>query len=115
MNKTIIQPSHDFAERTMMHIARIEKRRRLSRALVITSASLGPSVTREMWMFVRGDYISASSLPMGHFITQAYGLFISPVAGYALVAAALIPTGFAVSRYGTELRLLLGDLHILKR
>lgn len=103
MSKIIIQPSSDFAIRTMNQIARIEKRRHVSRALVVASASLGPSFAREVWMFVRGDYISASALPMGDMIVQAYGVFINPVVGYALAAGALIPAGLVLSRHRNEI------------
>ena len=52
--------------------------------------SLAPLAVREIWMIIRGDYFSASSLPMSGFIIRAYDFFLSPAALYILLALGVL-------------------------
>lgn len=85
-----IEPSADFTHRVMSGIKALERRRRWMGYLVAVVLSMVPLAFREIWMMVRGDYFSASSLPMGRLIIGAYQFFLSPAALYILLALGIL-------------------------
>lgn len=88
--KFYIEPSADFTHRVMTSIKVLERRKRWMAYLGAIVLSMIPLAGREVWMLVRGDYFSASSLPMGHLIVGAYRFFLSPAALYILLALAIL-------------------------
>lgn len=93
-----IQPSADFTSKVMRQVGLLERRRRWSAYLAAVLLSLAPLAVREVWMFVRGDYFSASSLPMGQLVVGAYHFFMSPAALYILLALGVLAFLFRANR-----------------
>lgn len=85
-----IEPSADFTHRVMSGIKVLERRRRWMEYLAAVVLSMIPLAVREIWMIVRGDYFSASSLPLGGLIVGAYKFFLSPAALYILLALGVL-------------------------
>lgn len=101
LNKIYIEPSLNFTKKTMSELGKVAERRQFYKRAVVTTAALTPSLTREAWMFVRGDYIAVSSLPMGEVIAGAYRAFITPATGYVFVAmAASVPIIYLATKFG---------------
>ena len=85
-----VQPSADFTGRVMKQVGLLERRRRWIGYLAAVFLSLTPLAVREIWMLIRGDYFSASSLPMGRLIVGAYQFLLSPAALYILLALGIL-------------------------
>ncbi|MEK7151336.1 MAG: hypothetical protein AAB784_01295 [Patescibacteria group bacterium] len=88
--KHYIQPPSDFTIKIMKQIGILERRKRWTGYLVAILLSLAPLGIREAWMLVRGNYFSASSLPMGQLIVGIYHFFLSPAALYILLALGVL-------------------------
>ena len=85
-----IEPSAGFTHRVMSNIKILERRRRWMGYLAAVVLSMVPLAAREVWMLVRGDYFSASGLPLGSLIIGAYKFFLSPAALYILLAFGIL-------------------------
>ncbi len=88
--KHYIQPSANFTTKIMRQVGILERRKRWMAYLAAVLLSLAPLAVREIWMLIRGDYFSASSLPMGRLIVGAYKFFLSPAALYILLALGIL-------------------------
>lgn len=93
-----IRPSADFTRKVMSQVGLIERRRRWMGYFLAVVLSMAPLALREIWFFVRHDYFSISSLPMGRFIVEAYRFFLSPAALYILLALSILAFLFRASR-----------------
>ena len=96
--KHSVEPSADFTRRVMLRVALINRRRRWTGYLLAVLVSLVPLAIREIWMMVRGDYFSASSLPMSGLIIGAYNFFLSPSALYVLLALGILAFLFRANK-----------------
>ena len=85
-----IQPAADFTSKVMRQVGLMERRRRWIGYLLAVVLSLTPLAVREIWILIRGDYFSVSSLPMGRLIVGAYSFFLSPAALYILLALGIL-------------------------
>ncbi|MBI2063384.1 MAG: hypothetical protein HYT65_00110 [Candidatus Yanofskybacteria bacterium] len=85
-----IEPSADFTHRVMNSIKVLERRRRWMGYLAAVVLSMTPLAAREIWMMLRGDYFSASNLPLSGLIIGAYKFFLSPAALYILLALGIL-------------------------
>jgi len=84
-----VEPSPDFAKRTMGKIYHLENRRRfLTLYGVAMFWALGPLALRQLWLLIRNDYFSASRFPLGHLIVPVYQFFIFSYYGVFLLLAA---------------------------
>ena len=63
-----IEPSADFAKRTMAKIYRLERNRRRIWNMFIAVLFLSPFIVSQIWLIVRGDYFSVANLPLGDLI-----------------------------------------------
>lgn len=105
-HKIYIEPSLNFTVGTMEKLQRANSKRQFYKRAVVLTAALTPSLTREAWMFVRGDYFAVSDLPMGDMIAGAYRAFMLPTTGYALlVVATAIPITFIAMKFSNKLLL----------
>lgn len=93
-----IEPSVDFTRRVMLQVGLINRRQRWAGYLLAVVLSLAPLAVREIWMLVRGDYFSASSLPLGQLVVGAYQFFLSPAALYILLALGVLAFLFRASK-----------------
>src|SRR3989344_8683706 len=93
-----IEPSAGFTHRVMSNIKVLERRRRWMGYLAAVVLSMVPLAVREVWMLIRGDYFSASSLPMGRLIVGTYGFFLSPAALYILIALSVLAFLFRANK-----------------
>lgn len=93
-----IEPSADFSKGVMVKIKMIERQRRWMGYFLAVVLSLTPLAVREIWMMIRGDYFSVSSLPMGRLIVEAYRFLLSPAALYILLALAVLAFLFRANR-----------------
>lgn len=94
-----IEPSPDFAERTIGKICRIEKRRcTFIRHGSITLAALAPLVLKQSWLFIRNDYFSLSSFPLGNLVVPTYRFVISFSGSLLLIAVGISFSTFFVLR-----------------
>ncbi len=88
--KYTIEPSADFTRRVMAKVGLINRRQRWTAYLLTVVLSMVPLAMRETWLLVRGDYFSASSLPLGRLIVGVYNFFLSPAALYILLALGVL-------------------------
>jgi len=58
--------------------------------------ALSPLIAREIWDFVRDDFISVADLPLSSILQQAYSVFMSSVAPYALLGAGTLLAFYVV-------------------
>jgi hypothetical protein len=74
----------------MRKILRLE-RQRYFRILYgwATVLAFGPLVLRQLWLWIRNDYFSASHLPFGSFVVPVYHFFISPYGIFLLLAVGI--------------------------
>lgn len=93
-----VQPSANFTSRIMRQIGIIERRKRWMAYLAASLLSLAPLAIREIWLLIRGDYFSVSTLPMGRLIVGAYNFFLSPAALYILLALGVLAFLFRANR-----------------
>jgi len=104
LNKIYIEPSGDFSKNTMLKLQKANEHKQFMKRMVVWSAAIAPSITREAWLFVRGDYVAVSSLPMGDMIAGAYRMFLMPTTGYFLVVTAVsLPVGYLAFKFGHKL------------
>lgn len=93
-----IEPSVNFTSRVMSQIGLINRRQRWMGYFLAVVLSLAPLAVREIWMLVRGDYFSASSLPLGQLVVGAYQFFLSPAALYILLALGVLAFLFRANK-----------------
>ena len=94
-----IEPSSDFAERTIGKIYRIEKHRRtFIRHGSITLAALAPLILKHSWLFIRNDYFSLSSFPFSNLAVPTYRFVISFLGSVLLIAIGISFSIFFVLR-----------------
>lgn len=85
-----IEPSFGFSRRVARQAAILEQQRRARINIWFASVAFTPYAFRELWSLVRNDFISASGLPLGHFIVRAYSVFMSSFATYILLAGGIL-------------------------
>ncbi|MEK7154404.1 MAG: hypothetical protein AAB792_02515 [Patescibacteria group bacterium] len=85
-----IEPSPDFSRRVTKTILRLE-RRRCFYVLYggVAIFALGPLVLRQLWLWIRNDYFSASNFPLGYFIVPIYRFLISSSGMFLLFAVGI--------------------------
>ena len=105
-----IEPTPDFCRRVMRRILGLEKRKCFY-ALYGWAAilALGPLALRQLWLWIRNDYFSASNLPLGYFIVLVYSFLISFYGIFLFVAAGMVVSLWFVLRsrrgeYGAVMR-----------
>ncbi len=87
----VIEPSQDFAERTMNKICCLEGRRHfLTLYGVAALLALGPLALRQLWLLIRNDYFAANSLPFGSIIITTYQVLLSWVGAFLLLAMGVL-------------------------
>lgn len=89
-----IEPTPEFARRTIQRAREIERRRRLRLNIGFAVLALAPFGMRETWEFIRHDFVSVASLPFARIITYIYHMIMSPFAPVVLIAG-----GFVVAMY----------------
>lgn len=88
--KFIVEPSLNFAGRTMDKIYRLEGRRRLLALYGLAALwALGPSALRQLWLLIRHDYFSAAHLPFSSIIVGGYQFFLSLAGAFLLLAVGI--------------------------
>ncbi len=85
-----LEPSVDFLTRTMSRIHGIEQRRQTIGYFMVILISFLPLITRQAWMFFRGNHFHVSYWPLGPQIAFLYGFFISNTGLYSLLFLAII-------------------------
>ncbi len=73
-----VEPTPDFSRRVTKAILRLEKRRCFY--ILYGGAAIfafGPLVLRQLWLWIRNDYFSASNFPLGYFVVPAYHFLVS--------------------------------------
>ncbi len=90
MRKHQIEPSRDFAERTMLKIIGLDEQKKIVSHALTLFLIFSPFLARQIWLFVRHDYFSISGLPFSHTIVSAYGFFLSALAFYLFLAAGVV-------------------------
>ena len=87
---SVIAPSSTFAGRVVNHIAVVEKQRRARINIFFALIALSPYALRQGWSLIRGDFVSVASLPLAHAIQAVYGVFMSSLATYVLIAGGIV-------------------------
>ena len=96
----IVEPSPDFAKRTMGKIHHLEGHRRLLTLYGLTVLwVLGPLALRQLWLWIRNDYFSASNFPLGYFVVSTYHFFISSYGMFLLFAVGVLVSSWFVLRF----------------
>ncbi len=106
-----VEPTPDFAKRAMSKIYRLERHRRLWAIFygLVTLWIFSPLTVRQFWLWIRNDYFSASSFPLGYFIIPIYHFFISSYGMFLLLAVGILVSlwfvlKFRRGEYGTAMR-----------
>ena len=86
----LVEPSAQFTQRVMNAAVGIEKQRRTRIAVWFALLAIAPYAVRQLWSFIRGDFISVASLPFGHALSEAYLAFMSSTATYVLLAFGIL-------------------------
>lgn len=94
MRKHQIEPSRDFAERTLLKIARIDEQKKIISHSLALALIFSPFLIRQIWLMVRQDYFSISNLPFAGTVASAYGFFLSALAFYLFLAAGVVGATF---------------------
>lgn len=89
-HENLIRPSPDFTARVMAQVSLLERRQRWIKYFLAAVLSMAPIAVRGVWLLVRGDYFSATNLPMSGLIIGAYDFFLSPLALYILVGLGIL-------------------------
>lgn len=92
----IVEPSLGFAGRVVNHAVEIEKQCRARINIWFAVTALTPYVLRQLWSFIRSDFVSLSGLPFGSELATAYHALMSSFASYALVAGGIVLAVFIV-------------------
>ena len=85
-----IEPSPEFARRTIQRARKIERQRRLRFNVGFALLTLAPFGIRVLWTLIRDNYFSVGSFPFANVITYLYQMFMSSFAPYVLVAGGFI-------------------------
>jgi|SRR3989344_1767730 len=80
-----IEPSDDFMDRVMMKINRINNTNNITSTIILVILSLMPFAVRIIWDYIRGDYFSLVSMPMGSYLSNIYHIFMTTSSAYALL------------------------------
>jgi hypothetical protein len=106
-----IEPTPDFAKRAMGKIYRLERRRHLWAMFYGLTALwiFSPLTVRQLWLWIRNDYFSASNFPLGDFVVPIYHFLISSYGIFLLLAAGILVSSWFVLRsrrgeYGGAIR-----------
>lgn len=91
-----IEPHAEFTGRVMNQILLVERQHRIRMNVLFCVVALGPIALREIWFFIRNDFISVTELPLGHMVSQVYNAFLSPMTTYAFMAGGLLLAVFIV-------------------
>jgi hypothetical protein len=82
-----VDPSPDFAKRTLNRIYRLEKRRYLfvlcGWAILL---ALGPVILRQLWLLIRNDYFAVGHFPFANAIIVVYQFLLSGTGAFLLLA-----------------------------
>ncbi len=105
-----VESTPDFCRRVMKRILGLEKRKCFY-ALYGWAAilALGPLVLRQLWLWIRNDYFSASNFPLGYFVVPIYHFLISSYGMFLFVAVGIVVSLWFVlrtrhSEYGAVIR-----------
>lgn len=106
-----IEPTPNFTKRAMGKIYRLERRRRLWGMFygLIALWIFSPLTVRQLWLWIRNDYFSASNFPLGYFIVPIYHFLISSYGMFLLFAVGISVSLWFVLRarrggYGAVIR-----------
>lgn len=83
------EPSKHFTHNVMARITKLEKRRKIFSSIKLAAVGMSPFMAQELWLTIRNDYFSASSFPLSNLVVKTYGVFVSPMATYVLLATGL--------------------------
>lgn len=92
-----IEPTPDFAKRTMGKIRYLESRRcflTLYGGAILWA--LGPLALRQLWLLIRNDYFAAAYLPFSSVIILVYRFFLSWGGTFLLLAMGIFASLFFV-------------------
>ncbi len=105
-----VESTPDFCRRVMKRILGLEKRKCFY-ALYGWAAilALGPLALRQLWLWIRNDYFSASNFPLGYFVVPVYSFIISFYGMFLFVAVGIVVSLWFVlrtrhSEYGAVIR-----------
>jgi len=86
----LIEPTAGFKAKVMAGVTQYERRRDavIKRWVVILAAT--PFVLRQIWLLVRHDYFSASSMPFSELLINTYHAFLTPLAMYGFMGLAIV-------------------------
>ncbi len=94
-----VEPTPDFCRRVMRRILSLEKRKCFyvlyGWAAIL---ALGPLALRQLWLWIRNDYFSASNFPLGNLIVPTYHFVISFSGNLLLIAFGISFSVFFVLR-----------------
>lgn len=96
-----IEPSPDFAQKTLAIIKQIRSRRKNFRDACMVCLIFIPFIIREIWTFIRHDYFSVSEMPFSNMIIHTYSFFLTGLAAYILLMLGIIGAGIYL--YGNRL------------
>lgn len=94
-----VEPTPDFCRRVMRRILGLEKRKCFY-ALYGWAAvlALGPLALRQLWLWIRNDYFSASNSPLGYFVVPIYHFLISSYGMFLFFAVGILVSSWFVLR-----------------
>ena len=93
-----IEPSTDFSVNVMTKLRNTEKVQKWLSKISIVAISLSPFSVRIIWDYIRGDYFSLSSMPMGSYLYQAYHILMTSMAAYSMLALGIIAAFFFLNK-----------------
>ncbi|PJE50557.1 MAG: hypothetical protein COV29_04080 [Candidatus Yanofskybacteria bacterium CG10_big_fil_rev_8_21_14_0_10_36_16] len=85
-----IDPSSDFTKNVMIKLHNFKKMQNWMSKLAVIAVSLSPFSIRIIWDYVRGDYFSVSSMPLGNYLYQAYHVLMTSMAAYSMFALGIV-------------------------
>ncbi len=105
-----VEPTPDFCRRVMKRILGLEKRKCFYTLYGWAAIlALGPLALRQLWLWIRNDYFSASNFPLGYFVVPIYHFLISSYGMFLFVAVGIVVSLWFVlrtrhSEYGAVIR-----------
>ncbi len=105
-----VEPTPDFCRRVMKRILGLEKRKCFYTLYGWAAIlALGPLALRQLWLWIRNDYFSASNFPLGDFIVPIYHFFVSSYGMFLFFVAGILVSLWFVLRtrhgeYGAVMR-----------
>jgi len=105
-----VEPTPGFSQMLMKRILSLEKRKYFYAlygwAVIL---ALGPLALRQLWLWIRNDYFSASNFPLGDFVVPIYHFLISSYGMFLLFAVGILVSLWFVLRsrrgeYGSAIR-----------